>query len=169
LTDRTELLQLDIELLRAEVQSRKHGIENTNNYLVRTQLDGTAIGTNEVLEDDAKQSQIESLQKRLQDSRKEYLLKKKELSQRLSELDVLNEIQWKRNQEKSKRDREREAKQRTANDKRGARKEQPVPIQPVASDAPGISPVLEKRLSGIEGKLDNVLKALDDLKREMCQ
>jgi RNA polymerase sigma factor (sigma-70 family) len=180
LTDRTESLQLDIELLRAEVISRKDVIDNTNNNLIQAQLYGRRKGTNELLTGAAKQSEIESLQKSLQDSRKEYLLKKKEFSQRNSELMELKEIQRKRNQEryeieqkqnqeKDKRAAEREAKQRTANDKRGARKEQSVALQPAASDAPAISPILEQRLSGIEGKLDNVLKALEDLKRKRSE
>ncbi len=180
LTDRTELLRLDIELLQAELHSRKQGIDNTNNNLIQTQLYGSRMGTSEVLTAAAKQSEIESLHKSLQDSRREYLLKRKELSQRNAELKELQEIQWKRNQErnqieqkrnqeKSKQTAEREAKQRTANDKRGARKEQSVAIQPAASDAPAISPILEQRLSGIEGKLDNVLKALEDLKRERSE
>jgi hypothetical protein len=180
LTDRAESLQLDIELLSAEVQSRKQAIENTNGKLVQAQVYGLRQDTNEQLTGAAKQSEIESLQKSLQDFRKEYLSTKKELSRRQSELKELQEVQWKRiqernqieqkqNQEKSPRAAEREAKQRTANDKRGARNEQPVAIQPEDTDAPGISPLLEKRLSGIEGKLDNVLKALEDLKRERSQ
>ena len=45
--------------------------------------------------------------------------------------------------------------------------EKTVAIKPAAPDAPAISSVLEQRLSGIEAKLDNVLKALQGLKREM--
>jgi hypothetical protein len=174
LTDRTESLQLDVELLLAEVNSRKDVIANTNSKLVQAQVYGLRRDNSEYLTGAAKQSEIESLQESLQDARKEYLSKKKELSQRQSELRELQEIQRKRNQERYQIEEDRKAakrvaKQRIANDKRGARKEQSVVSQPAASDAPAISPILEQRLSGIEGKLDNVLKALEDLKRERSE
>ena len=70
-------------------------------------------------------------------------------------------------QESHRRAAELKSKQGTGVDKRGAGREKPAPIQPAASDAPPISPVVEKRLSGIEGKLDNVLKAIEDLKMRM--
>jgi RNA polymerase sigma-70 factor (ECF subfamily) len=158
LIDRIELLRLDVQLLTREVQAREQGIEATNEQMINIRISGRS---------DANQSQIESLQKILQDLRKEYISKKKELRQKQSEL--MKGIATKRNQEYAGRTAEPGTKEGTGSEKRGAGRKKEVPIQPAASDAPGISPILEKRLSGIEGKLDNVLKALEDLKREMRQ
>jgi hypothetical protein len=94
-------------------------------------------------------------------------LRKKELSQRQLELKELNEIQRERYQEEYERAEALKAERRTDIDKRGTKTEKSGPLHPVASDAPAMSPILEKRLSGIEGKLDNVLKALEDLKGDL--
>ena len=91
------------------------------------------------------------------------------LRQKQSELTELNRIEIKRNQPNLGRRGELEADQGTGIEKRGARDKKPAPIEPAASDAPGISPGLDKRLSGIEGKLDNVLRALEGLKCGMRQ
>jgi hypothetical protein len=54
-------------------------------------------------------------------------------------------------------------------DQRAASRKKTVRIQPTDSDGPGNSPMLEKRLTEIEGKLDKVLKALEALKPEPRQ
>jgi RNA polymerase sigma factor (sigma-70 family) len=155
--DRYELLRLDVELLAAELLARKTRIERTNNQLIATQIDGKSEG---------KQAQIESLQRNLEGFRKDYIAKMKERSQKQSELE---EIQMTQVQENNRRAAELKAKRRARMEERGASTKMPLPNQPAASDAPRISPVLEERLSGIERKLDNVLRAIEDLKRERRQ
>jgi RNA polymerase sigma factor (sigma-70 family) len=156
--DRIELLRLDVELLVGELHARMQMVQGQNQELIAAEVSDKS---------DARQSQIKSLKRGLQDLRKEYISKKKELGQKQSELVELETT--KRSQENLRRGAEIEAKQGTGIEKRQARKANVVPNQPAASDVLGISPILEKRLSGIEGKLDNVLKALEDLKRGMRQ
>jgi exonuclease VII large subunit len=156
--DRIELLRLDVELLVGELHARMQMVQGQNQELIAAEVSDKS---------DARQSQIKSLKRGLQDLRKEYISKKKELEQKQSELAELETT--KRSQEHLRRAAEIEAKQGTGIEKRQARKANVVPNQPAASDVLGISPILEKRLSGIEGKLDNVLKALEDLKRGMRQ
>jgi RNA polymerase sigma factor (sigma-70 family) len=155
LMDRLELLRLDVGLLNAETQARLNGIQHQNSELVQVQLRDKGPANDE---------QIESIKERLGDARKEYLLKKKELSKKLAEL---TELEMEHNQANTRRAAEPRAIRDTRSENRGATTKKSIPIQPAASDAPGISPGLERRLSGIEQKLDNVLKALQDLKRQM--
>lgn len=97
--------------------------------------------------------------------RKEYLSKNKELNRKQAQLAELSEQEGRRDQEKRQRAAEREATQKTRNN-RGSHSAKPVSVEPAGSDTPGLSPSLEKRLSGIEGKLDEVLRALTELKRQ---
>ena len=124
-TDRVELLRLDVELLANEVQARSEGIARTNAELIEVELRD---------ESDANQSQIESLRKKLGRFRKEYLSKKKELSQQQHEL---NDIQMKKLQENHRKSAELQAKERTTVEKPEIPSEKTVPIQPVASECPG--------------------------------
>jgi hypothetical protein len=158
--DRTELLRLDVELLTAEVNAFRQKIVAINFEMFQVHFRGKS---------DANESQIEGLQKSLQDLRKEYISKNRELRQKQSELKRLDAIEIERNRKKARRVAQLRANKGTGIDKRGARDKKPAPIEPAASDAPGISPVLDKRLSGIEGKLNNVLRALEGLKRGMRQ
>ena len=159
--DRIELLRLDVELLTAEVNAFRQKIGAINSEMFQVHFRGKS---------DANESQIEGLQKSLQDLRKEYISKNRELRQKQSELERLDGIQMERNRENARRAAQlRRANKGTGIEKRGARDKKPAPIEPAASDAPGISPGLDKRLSGIEGKLDNVLRALEGLKRGMPQ
>ena len=153
--DRTELLRLDVELLTAEVNAFRQKIGAINSEIFQVHFRGKS---------DANESQIEGLQKSLQDLRKEYISKNRELRQKQSELERLE-----RNRENARRVAQLRVNKGTGIEKRGARDKKPAPIEPAASDAPGISPGLDKRLSGIEGKLDNVLRALEGLKRGMPQ
>jgi RNA polymerase sigma factor (sigma-70 family) len=155
--DRIELLRLDIELLEREVLARSEGIARTNAELIDVQLRD---------ENDANQSQIESLRKKLGRFRKEYLSKKKELSQQQNEL---NEIQMKELQENHRKATELQANERTTVDKRETPRAKAAPSQPAPSEAPGISRILEQRLSAIDEKLDKVLKELGDLKSVRSQ
>ena len=166
LTDRLESLRLDVQLLQVEVQSRMEAIGTLNTNLIQVQLYGKNPQTQETFGHDAKQSQIESLLKSLVDSRKEYISKNKELRHKQSELATL---QRKINEEGQRRAAELQANRATGTSGRGATSNQPVPVRAEPSDATGISPILEKRLSGIEGKLDSVLKAIEELKREKSQ
>jgi RNA polymerase sigma factor (sigma-70 family) len=155
--DRIELLQLDVELLTGETRARMNGIQNLNNVLIEVELRSKS---------NANESEIESTEGALREARKKYLSKKKELGQKQAEL---NELEGKRIVENRRRAAELGAKKRTGIDNRGATGKKPVPIEPAPSDAPGTSPILENRLSAIEGKLDNVLRALQDLKSKIRQ
>ena len=135
-TDRVELLRLDVELLANEVQARSEGIARTNAELIEVELRD---------ESDANQSQIESLRKKLGRFRKEYLSKKKELSQQQHEL---NDIQMKKLQENHRKSAELQAKERTTVEKPEIPSEKTVPIQPVASEAPGISRIFGAAIVG---------------------
>ncbi len=166
LNDRIESLRLDVQLLQVELQSRMEEIGLLNAKLSQVQLYDQNPQTQEAFGHDAKQSQIEALQKRLKDSRKEYISKSKELRHKQSELATL---QKKIGEEWQRRADERQTNRATGTSGREATSNKPVPVRAEPSDATGLSPILEKRLSGIEGKLDNVLKAIEDLKREKSQ
>jgi RNA polymerase sigma factor (sigma-70 family) len=155
--DRIELLQLDVELLTGETRARMNGIQNLNNVLIEVELRSKS---------NANESEIESTEGALREARKKYLSKKKELGQKQAEL---NELEGKRIVENRRRAAELATKKRTGIDRRGATGKKTVPNEPAASDAPGITPILENRLSAIEGKLDNVLRALEDLKSKIRQ
>jgi len=142
--DRIESLRLDIELLSLEVKARKSGIQFTDNQLVQALLSDENNNARTGID-------IDSLKKSLEGFRKDFISKTKELRQKQRQLDQL------------------QANKRTGIDRRGAPREKTVPKQPAPSDAPGISPVLEKRLSGMDRKLDQVLKELEDLKRDKSQ
>jgi hypothetical protein len=154
---RIELLRLDVELITGETRARMAGIQGLNKELIEVELRGKS---------DANGSQIESIKGRLRDARNEYLSKNMELNQKHSEL---IELEAKQRQEHNRRAAELAIKKRTGTDRRGATSKKPVATEPAASDAPGITPILENRLSAIEGKLDNVLKALEDLKSKIRQ
>jgi len=158
--DRIELLRLDVELLNGETQARMSGIQNLNGELIEVGLRDKT---------DANDAQIESIKTRLRDARNEYLSKKKELNQKQAELGELNKREKMQINEHDQRGAELRATRGTSIDKRAATRKKQVLIEPAASDAPGISPILEKRLLGIEEKLDNVLKTLEDLKRQRRQ
>jgi septal ring factor EnvC (AmiA/AmiB activator) len=151
------LLGLDVGLLTAETRARMNGIHNLNNELIEVELRDKS---------DSNKSQIESIKGRLRDARKEYLSKKRERDQKNSEL---IELEGKQREEHNRRAAELATKKRTGIDRRGATGKKPVPIEPATADAPRITPILENRLSAIEGKLDNVLKALEDLKSKIRQ
>jgi hypothetical protein len=155
--DRIELLQLDVELLTGETRARMNGIQNLNNVLIEVELRSKS---------DANESEIESTKEALREARKKYLSKKKELGQKQAEL---NELEFKRRNENNRRAAELAAKKSTGIDNRRATGKKPVAIEPAASDAPGVTPILENRLSAIEGKLDNVMRALQDLKSKIRQ
>ena len=152
--DDVELLRLDLQLLTTEVQSRLQRIEATHSELVKIQLSGN---------NESMQPRAATLQKSLERSRKDYISKKRELARKLSEL---NEIES-RLGEDARVAAERKAMRRTGTFKRGTSTAKQIPIQPASADAPAIPAILEKRLSGIEGKLDSVLRTLEDLKREV--
>jgi RNA polymerase sigma factor (sigma-70 family) len=158
--DRIELLRLDIELLNGETRVRITGIQTLNNELLNAELRGKS---------NANESEIESIKGRLRDARKEYLAKKKELGQKQAELLELGQLERKREREHNRRADELAAKKRTGIDNRGATRKKPAPIEHAASDTPSITPILENRLSAIEGKLDSVLKALEDVKSKIRQ
>lgn len=166
--DRLDLLRLDVELLEGEVEARKQAINFTSQALIQMRVSGHDRNTNELLPPDTRRANVESLEKELSGLRREWLVKKKELRQKQSELDEgsMNDLQ-----ERRRRAAELKAKERPAGtDQRAVnRKNAGGRIQPATPDAPGISPILEKRLSEIEGKLDSVLKALADLKRDPGQ
>jgi RNA polymerase sigma factor (sigma-70 family) len=161
--ERIELLRLDVELLEGEVEARKQAINFTSQNLIQMRVSGHNRSTNELLPPDTRRAEVESLEKELSGLRREWLIKKKELRQKQSELDELsmNDLQ-----ERRRRAAELKAKERTGKDQRSVNRKNAERIQPATPDAPGISPILEKRLSDIEGKLDNVLKAIADLKHE---
>jgi RNA polymerase sigma factor (sigma-70 family) len=173
--DRFEALRFDIQLLTQELQARQQEIDSTHADLVQAQL---AEGNTENFTNVTPRlqpggevnfrvlSKIDPLKAKLERSRKGYFAKKKELRQKQSELDQLRD---KRNSsEKGKLAQVRQL--RVAQQGRvkggGAPPENAVSGQPPTSRAPAISPVLETRLSEIEKKLDLVLKALADLKRD---
>jgi uncharacterized protein (DUF3084 family) len=136
------------------------GINSLNGELIDVQLRGKSA---------ANDAQIDSIKQRLEDARKEYLSKNKEFNRKQAQHDKL-ESEWRRiSQENQKRAAERDSMQKTRRDNQGSARAKPVPVQSAAPDTPGISPSLEKRLSGIEGKLDEVLRALADLKRQERQ
>jgi RNA polymerase sigma-70 factor (ECF subfamily) len=147
--DRVETLRVDIELLELEVQSLKHGLQATHNQILNLDVPGA--------NDPKRSEQIESLLKYLKDYRQKYLTKKKELIRKQRELAEATRKQAD----------EFHARQRAVIQMRAAATTKPVPTEPVAPAAPSISPILEERLSGIEAKLDSVLKALRDLRREV--
>jgi RNA polymerase sigma-70 factor (ECF subfamily) len=158
LIDRIESLRLDVDLLNGETHARMNGIGILNNELIEGELRRNS---------NLNESQIESIKVRLRGARKQYLSKKKEYNQKYAELEALNQLVERRIKEQNRRAAERAAKKSSGIDKRGATGKKPVPIEPAAADAPAIATIVEKRLSVIEEKVDNVLKALDDLKREM--
>ncbi len=164
LMDRIETLRLDIDLLAAETLALKSRIDVTNSDMIQTRMNSTS-GTD--------QPRIESLRKSLEGFRKEYISKSKELTRKRQELlraqqrpqkqSALNAIARRRIHENDGQSAEIEA---SPGGDRGTNRG---PIQSAAPDAPSISPILEKRLSRLEGKLDSVLKALEDLKRGLRQ
>ncbi len=153
--DDAELLRLDLQLLTTEVQSRLQRIEATHSELVRIQLS--------FKDDSSGQTRAATLQKSLERSRREYISKKKELARKLSEL---NEVESKVGEDR-RAAAEGIAMRRTGTFKRGTSTTKQIPVQPAGTDSPAIPAILEKRLSGIEGKLDTVLRTLEDLKREV--
>jgi RNA polymerase sigma factor (sigma-70 family) len=190
--EQLELLLLDVELLEGEVEARKQTIHTTSQQLIQMKVTGHDPNSNELLPPDVRRTRVESLQKELNDIRREWILKKRELGQK--ELEV-NEKR-RQLQEKRTRAAELEAGQRPGGmmgsgmggggmmgggmggggmtgrggiDQRAASRKKTVRIQPTDSDGPGNSPMLEKRLTEIEGKLDKVLKALEALKPEPRQ
>jgi hypothetical protein len=144
-----------LQLLTTEVQSRLQRIEATHSELVRIQLS--------FKDDSSGQTRAATLQKSLERSRREYISKKKELARKLSEL---NEIESKVGEDR-RAAAEGIAMRRTGTFKRGTSTTKQIPVQPAGTDSPAIPAILEKRLSGIEGKLDTVLRTLEDLKREV--
>ena len=129
-------------------------IETTNDQLVGVLLSD---------ENDSRRVGMESLKKSLERSRKDYISKKKELRQKQMELDELRPTVNQRYLNVPI------ANRRKGTDKRASPTEKTVPSQPAPSDRTGVSSALEKRLSGMERKLDQVLKVLEDLKREKSQ
>jgi RNA polymerase sigma-70 factor (ECF subfamily) len=160
--DLLESLRLDVELLETEINTRKEDLNLTNNHLIQLQLNGTN-SAGEVLPLDVKQSQIEDSQKKLREIRKVYISKKKELAQKLAQLTRIETTL--REEEKQRRLVRTKPKQSAGIALREAGTDKPPLLAPPASDTSGISPILEKRLSAIEGKLDNVLNALEVLKQ----
>ncbi len=160
--DRIESLRLDIEFLTKEVQTieRVIGEYSDNiiygNYNKHTVTEGGFGGGRPRLDE----NQIDSGKERLKGLRKDYLLKSKELRQKQRQLDALQGREMRQGLDESP------FGKRTGSDKKGVKEGRPVATQPASSDPPGISPDLEKRLSRLEQRLDQVLKALEDSKRE---
>ena len=157
--DQAELLSLDIEQLEGEVEFRKQTIDFAVQSLIKLRVSGRLPSTNELLAPDAKESEIASLEKSLTEYREEWLAKKKELRHKQ---DALYQLQRDQAQERNKRTHTLKARGETGTEAKGVSKSKPVsPPGP-----PGLPPILEKRLAEIEGKLDKVLKALEELKHE---
>jgi hypothetical protein len=135
-----------------EVDAFRVRIQNTNHNLVEALLSD---------QNSTERVGVDSLKKRLEGFRKDYISKKKELRQKQRQLDELQD-----EQRQKWRLQTFQAKKKTDFVKQEALRTKTVPSQPLATDAPGISPVLEKRLSGIDQKLDQVLEELEDLKRD---
>jgi len=155
-TDRIESLRLDIELLTAEVRARMDRIEMTNQELVQAELADT--GSND-------RARREKLRTRLDSFRKDYFSKNKQLKRKQAELFALHE----------RRSADRTTKTQMLQpqaDKRSGINRQVASTAIIAStpSAPSgtaeTSSALEKRLSGIDQKLDKVLKTLEELKHK---
>jgi RNA polymerase sigma-70 factor (ECF subfamily) len=156
LDDRIETLSLDLEALMSEVRARGADITVLNDNMAQMKLRGL----------DGEQSSLAALQKKLSERRKEYVSSKKEMLRKQEELSVLRQTRHKQKKAQEKRTSQPEATQTAESENGGAtRKSDPHP--PAAPDSSGISPLLEKRLSQIEGKLEDVLKAIEDLRRKI--
>jgi hypothetical protein len=173
--DRIELLRLDIELLAAEVQALKEMIAATSSQLISTHVPGQRD-----------REEIEELRAVLDAARKEYITKQREFSRKRAELSELETspplgANSPFGSEKAVNNRSAGRKapaiERVIQIEVEAGKSPPInpmgnPSKyyrrgPAASPNPEISPILEKRLSGIEQKLDEVLKALTALTHEI--
>jgi RNA polymerase sigma factor (sigma-70 family) len=146
--DRIELLRLDVELLQAELQARKAEIYATSSTLNATHVPGQRDG-----------EQAEKLRAVLDAARKEFIAKQKEFSRKRAELSAIDL--------RARLGANSPFGSEKAVDNRSARRKTAAPVQSAASPNPEISPVLEKRLSGIEQKLEEVLKALTALRDEI--
>ncbi len=158
--DRLELLRLDVELLGGEVDSRKKAINAVSQNLILMRVSSQEPGGGSVAVD-VRDARVKEMERELDDVRKEWLVKSRELRKKKSEL---AELEANATRERNKRAAELKYMQKAGTDKRGADRKNAASNQLAGS--PSISPVLEKRLSEIERKLDNVLKALENLKRE---
>jgi RNA polymerase sigma factor (sigma-70 family) len=161
-SEQLELLLLDVELLEGEVEACKQVIHATSQNLIQMKVTGHNPVSNEELTPEARRAGVESLQKELNDVRKQWILKKRELSQKQSQLSE----KTKQLEEKRTRAADLKARERPRTDQRIASKKNTERIQPATSDATGISPALEARLSELEKKVDSVLKVLESWKRE---
>ncbi len=159
LLDQADLLSLDLELLEREVEFRKQSIDGVVQGLIKLRVTGRLASTNELLPPDQRKSEIASLEKNLTEYRQEWLAKKKELRQKRDEL---YELQRDQVQERNKRTNALDARRETGAEAKRASGSKPVS----PAGAPGLPPILEKRLSAIEGKLDKVIKVLEEMKHE---
>ncbi len=124
-------------------------------------VSGRDVNSNQILQGQARQDQLQALEKSLNEKRNEWIVKARELRKKKSEL---AELEANARRERNKRVVGIRSPQAAGKDKREADKKNAASNQLAGS--PSIAPVLETRLSEIERKLDNVLKALEDLKRE---
>ena len=159
--DQLELLRLDVELLGGEVDARKLAISHISQSLIQMRVSGRAPDSNQILQGQARQDHLEALEKTLNEKRNEWIVKNRELRKKKSEL---AELEANAQREKSKRVAGIRSPQTAGKDKREADRKNAASHQLASS--PSIAPVLENRLSEIERKLDSVLKALENLKRE---
>ncbi len=124
-------------------------------------VSGRVSNTNDVLQGQARQDRLEVLEKGLNEVRRVWIAKNRELRKKKSEL---GELEANAQRERNNRVAGIRSPQTAGKDKREADRKNAASNQLAGS--PSIAPVLEKRLSEIERKLDSVLNALEDLKRE---
>jgi RNA polymerase sigma factor (sigma-70 family) len=158
--DRLELLRLDVELLAGEVDSRKKAINAVSQNLILMRV-SSQEQSGQIVAANVRDERVKSMEKELDDVRKEWLVKGRELRKKKSELAELEaKVQLERNQRAAGIT----IPQKAGTDKRAVDRKNAASKQLAGS--PSIAPALEKRLSEIERKLDDVLKALETLKRE---